>query len=154
MSHADGHHKERIRILVVDDYEPWRRSVCSMLRVQRNLQVIDEASDGLEAIQKAQTLKPDLLLLDIGLPQLNGLEVEKQLRHVVPGAKVLFLSQDNDADVVQEALSNGAQGYVLKADAGELLAAIKAVIDGERYVSSGIENGETLDRRGNRTISL
>jgi DNA-binding NarL/FixJ family response regulator len=110
-----------------------------MLKAQPDLRVIGEASDGLEAIQKAQTLKPDLVLLDIGLPQLNGLEVENQLCQLVPSARVLFVSQDSDAEIVHAALNNGAQGYVLKADAGELLPAITAVIRGERFVSSGIK---------------
>ena len=138
MSHANGHN-QRISILVVDDYEPWRRSVCSMLKAQPDLQVIGEASDGLEAIQKAQTLKPDLVLLDIGLPQLNGLEAENQLCQLVPSARVLFVSQNSDAEIVHAALNNGAQGYVLKADARELLSAIRAVIGGERFVSSGMK---------------
>jgi DNA-binding NarL/FixJ family response regulator len=138
MSHANGHN-QRIRILVVDDYEPWRRSVCSMLKALPDLQVIGEASDGLEAIQKAQTLIPDLVLLDIGLPHLNGLEARNKLRQLVPSAKVLFLSQDSDADVVREALSDGVKGYVLKMDAErELLSGIEATLAGERFVSSGI----------------
>ena len=139
MSHANGHN-QRIRILVVDDYEPWRRSVCSMLKARPDLEVIGEACDGLEAIQKAQTLKPDLVLLDIGLPRLNGLEAENQLRQLVPSAKVLFLTQNTDADVVQEALSDGVKGYVLKMDAErELLSGIEAILGGERFVSSGIK---------------
>ena len=138
MSRANGHN-QCISILVVDDYEPWRRSVCSMLKTQPDLHVIGEASDGLEAIQKAQTLKPDLVLLDIGLPQLNGLETENQLCQLVPNARVLFVSQNSDAEIVHAALNNGAHGYVLKADGGELLSAIKAVIRGERFVSSGIK---------------
>jgi DNA-binding NarL/FixJ family response regulator len=110
-----------------------------MLKALPDLQVIGEASDGLEAIQKAQTLIPDLVLLDIGLPHLNGLEARNKLRQLVPSAKVLFLSQDSDADVVREALSDGVKGYVLKMDAErELLSGIEATLAGERFVSSGI----------------
>ena len=110
-----------------------------MLKAQPDLRVIGEASDGLEAIQKAQTLKPDLVLLDIGLPRLNGLEAENQLCQLVPSTGVLFVSQDSDAEIVHAALNNGAQGYVLKTDAAELLSAITAVNRGERFVSNGIK---------------
>jgi DNA-binding NarL/FixJ family response regulator len=105
----------------------------------RQLQVVGEASDGLEAVRMAGELKPELILLDIGLPRLNGVEAALRISELVPGAKILFVSQDSDAEVVQAALSNGAQGYVLKADAGiELLPAIKATLLGESFVSSGI----------------
>jgi DNA-binding NarL/FixJ family response regulator len=111
-----------------------------MLKTSLELHVVGEASDGLEAVQKAQELNPDLILLDIGLPNLNGIEAQSRLCRLVPGAKVLFLSQNNDAELVRAALSNGARGYVLKVDAGrELLNAIKAILRGERFVSSGIK---------------
>ncbi len=122
-----------VRILVVDDNELWRRQIRSILSKQEEFEVVGEAADGLEAIQKANALKPDLILLDIGIPGVNGIEVAKRL---CPCAKVLFLSQNNDPDVVQAALSIGARGYILKTDAGgELLPAIAAVFRGESYVS-------------------
>lgn len=125
-----------VRILVVDDNEPWRRQIRSILKKREEFEVVGEAADGLEAIQKAHTLKPDLILLDIGLPGVNGIEVAKRLCPAPCCAKVLFLSQNNDPDVVQAALSNGARGYILKTDAGsELLPAIGAVFRGESYVS-------------------
>ena len=80
--------------------------------------MIGDASNGLEALQKAEALKPDLILLDIGLPKPNGIEVEKRLRQLVPNAKGLFLTHNSDADVASAALSNGARGYMLKTDAG------------------------------------
>lgn len=132
--------KSSVRTLVVDDYEAWRRHVCSVLKTRPELLVVGEASDGLEAVQKAEQLKPDLILLDIGLPTLNGIEAENRIRQVLPGARILFLSQNNDAEILRAAMSNGAQGYVLKVDAGyELLPAIKAVLSGERFVSAGIK---------------
>jgi CheY-like chemotaxis protein len=130
-----------VRVLVVDDYEPWREHVCSVLKTRPELKVVGEASDGLEAVRIAEELKPDLILLDIGLPHLNGIDVAHQLCQTVPGAKILFLTQNNDAGLVQAVLSNGVQGYVLKAGAGsDLLPAIKAVLQGEKFVSSGIRD--------------
>jgi DNA-binding NarL/FixJ family response regulator len=125
-----------VRILVVDDVEPWRRSVCKILRAHERLHVVDQAADGLEAVQKSQELKPDLILLDIGLPRLNGIEAASRIGKVAPGSKVLFLTQNLDADVARMALSNGAKGYVLKIDAAsELLPAIETALNGERFVS-------------------
>jgi DNA-binding NarL/FixJ family response regulator len=126
-----------VRILVVDDFEPWRRFVFSMLKKEPELQIICEVSDGLEAVQKADQLHPDLILLDIGLPRLNGIEAARRIRKVAPKSKILFLSQESSADVAQEALSLGAWGYVIKAHAGsELLAAVEAVIQDRRFVSA------------------
>jgi len=103
------------------------------------LKIIGEASDGLEAVQKAEELTPDLILLDIGIPTLNGIEAAHRISKLVPRATVLFLSQENDADVVATALSNGARGYVLKLDADrELLPAVESVLRGQRYISMGV----------------
>ena len=102
-----------ITVLVVDDYEPVRRFVCSMLEQRAEFQVIGQASDGLEAIHKAAELQPDLILLDIGLPKLNGIEVARRVRRLVPQVRILFMSQDSSSDVVQEALRSGGLGYVL-----------------------------------------
>jgi CheY-like chemotaxis protein len=114
------------------------------------LQVIGVASDGLEAVQKAEELQPDLILLDIGLPSLNGIEVARQIRKLSPKSKMLFVSQESSADVVQGALSTGAQGYVLKRDAGrELLEGVNAVLQGEQFVGkrfSGYDLIRTSDR--------
>jgi DNA-binding NarL/FixJ family response regulator len=127
-----------IRVLVVDDFEPFRQLVCPILEKRRGLQVICEVSDGLEAVHKAVELKPDLILLDIGLPTLNGIEAARQIRKLVPEAKIIFLSQEASADVVQEVLGLGARGYVVKPSAAsELLAAVEAVLQGELFVSSG-----------------
>jgi DNA-binding NarL/FixJ family response regulator len=128
-----------VRVLVVDDSEPWRRFVCSTLGKRPELQVICEVSDGLVAVQKAKELQPDLIVLDIGLPTLNGMEGAGRIRKLAPESKILILSQESSADVVQEALSVGALGYVVKAHAGtELLAAVDAVCQGMQFVSKGI----------------
>ncbi len=100
------------------------------------MQVIGVASDGLEAVQKVEQLQPDLILLDIGLPSLNGIEVARRIRELSPKSKILFVSQESSADVVQGALGTGAQGYVLKIDAGrELLEGVNAVLRREQFVS-------------------
>jgi DNA-binding NarL/FixJ family response regulator len=126
-----------VRVLVVDNFEPFRRFVTSTLAGLRDLQVIGEVSDGLAAVQKAIELQPDLVLLDIGLPTLNGFEAARQIRKLVPESKIIFLSQESSDDMVQEALSIGAWGYVVKIHAGtELLTAVEAVISGKRFVSS------------------
>jgi DNA-binding NarL/FixJ family response regulator len=132
--------KSAVRTLVVDDYDAWRQHVCSVLKTRPELLIVGEASDGLEAVQKAEELKPDLILLDIGLPTLNGIEAEHRIRQVLPGARILFLSQNNDAEILRAAMSNGARGYVLKVDAGyELLPAIEAILGGERFISCRIK---------------
>jgi DNA-binding NarL/FixJ family response regulator len=126
-----------IRVLVIEDFVAFRRVISSILGKKRELQIICEVSDGLEAVQKAEELKPDLILLDIGLPALNGIEAARQIRKRSPESKILFLSQESSADVVQEALSLGALGYVVKAHVGsDLLAAVEAVLSGKQFVST------------------
>ena len=133
--------------LVVDDFELFRRFVCSKLESRPDLQLIGEASDGLEAVEKAQALKPDLILLDIGLPSLNGIEAAHRISRLIPNTAILFVSQISDVDVVQEALSNGAKGYVWKQDAGkDLLPAVDATLGGVHFVSSGIQAVTQTDR--------
>jgi DNA-binding NarL/FixJ family response regulator len=125
-----------VRVLVVDDYEPFRRFLCEKLEARPELQVIGEASDGFQAVQKADALQPDLILLDIGLPKLNGIEAAHRISRLVPSAKILFISQESDTDVVAAALSNGAKGYLRKQNANsELLSAVEAVLQGDRFVS-------------------
>jgi CheY-like chemotaxis protein len=112
-----------------------------MLRKQPELQIICEASNGSEAVQKAEELQPDLILLDIGLPRLNGIEAARRIRKLSPKSKILFVSQESSADVVQEALSLGALGYVVKTHAGkDLLAAVEAVLQGRLFLGSGLSD--------------
>ena len=144
-----------VRVLVVEDFEPFRRFVCSTVGDSSELQVICEVSDGLEAVQKAKELQPDLILLDIGLPNLNGIEVARQIRKLSPQSKILFVSQESSPDVIEEALSFGAMGYVIKAHAGrELLLAMEAVREGRQFISSGVELGPpTVFARDERAIT-
>src|SRR5271170_6868942 len=125
-----------IRILVVDDFAPWRKFVSSMLVMRPEFAVVGEASDGGTAVEKAVELKPDLILLDIRMPVLNGIEAARQIRKLVPESKIIFLSQESSSEVIEEAMNQGASGYVIKSMAGnELLAAMEAVLLGETFVS-------------------
>jgi len=130
---------QRCRILIVEDFAPFRRFVCSTLQQEGKFQVIGEAADGLEAVQKAAGLKPDLILLDIGLPTLNGIEAARRMSAVAPASKIIFVSQNHDPDIMKAALKDGAWAYVFKSrDASELLTAIAAVLRGERFVSRSL----------------
>ena len=135
-----------VRILVADDFEDWRSQVHSLLQARPAWQVIAEASDGSEAVQKAGDLKPDLIVLDIGLPKLNGIEAARQIRQLSPNSKIIFLSQNSDLDVVRAALDTGALGYVHKADARrELPPAVDAALRGKQFVSSRSKGNEFSD---------
>ena len=128
-----------IRVLVAEDYLPFRRFLASIMQSRPELQVICEVANGLAAVEKAGELRPELVLLDIGLPGLNGIEAAIQIRSQSPYSKILFVSQESSADIVQAALETGAGGYVVKADAGlELIAALEAVLRGETYVSRSL----------------
>ena len=125
-----------IRVLIAEDFPAFRQFVCSTLTKRPDLQVIGEVSDGLEAVQLAIELKPDLILLDIGLPTLSGIEAARQIRKLAPESKIIFLSQESSAEIVEEALSLGAWGYVVKTRAeSELLTAVEKVISGKKFVS-------------------
>jgi DNA-binding NarL/FixJ family response regulator len=128
-----------VRVLLVDDFEPFRRSLCAVLQARADLQVVAEVSDGLQAVQKAQELQPDLILLDIGLPTLNGITAAHRISRLVPRATIIYVSQESDPDIVAEALSNGVKAYVHKQNASaDLLPAIEAALRGDRFVGSGL----------------
>ena len=131
--------KSQVRILVVDDFELWLRFVTNRVHDQPDLQIVGVASDGVEAVQKAEELQPDLILLDIGLPKLNGIEAARQIRTLVPTSKILFSSVSSYQTAVQAAFGAGGCGYLVKSDAAaDLLPAIKAVAQGEQFVSSSL----------------
>jgi DNA-binding NarL/FixJ family response regulator len=126
-----------VRVLVVEDFAPFRQFIRSTLGERTDWQVIGEVADGLEAVRKAEELKPDLILLDIGLPTLTGIEAARQIRKLAPESKIIFLTQESSADVMQEALSLGACSYVLKCGAARnLSAAVEVAIRGECFVGS------------------
>jgi DNA-binding NarL/FixJ family response regulator len=123
------------RVLVVEDSELYREFICSTLTERPELQIVAQVSDGQRAVLKADELQPDLIVLDVGLPSLNGIEAARRIRELSPESKILFVSQESSADVVQEALGAGARGYIVKTDAGtELVDAVSAVLRGERFV--------------------
>lgn len=127
------------RILVVDDFAAWRRFLDTLLTVTPEWQIHGEAASGTEAIAKAQELQPDLVLLDIDLPDINGLEVARQLQVVVPNAKIVFLTTESSSHFVNAALKTGALGYLLKSQiVDELLPALQSVFSGDRFISRGI----------------
>lgn len=145
-----------MRVLVVDDYPRWREFVCRALLARPTWQVVGQASDGLEAVQKARDLQPDLIVLDVGLPTINGIMAAERMRTAAPDSKILFLSENRAVEIAEEAFRTGAAGYVVKSRAGqELLPALDAVLQGGRFVSSGLadhdligpRNGSSLGRR-------
>jgi DNA-binding NarL/FixJ family response regulator len=141
--------KPTLRVLIVDDYEPWRRFILSSLQKWPELQVVGEASDGQEAVQKSQEIQPDLILLDIGLPTMNGIEAARQIQQQSPNSRILFCSENLSPDVAEAALRAGAGGYLVKSDAGsDLFSAVISVIRGKRFVSrtlAGHAFAETSD---------
>lgn len=128
-----------ISILIVDDFQPWRQIACSVLQGRAGVRIVGEATNGLEAVQKAEELKPDLILLDISLPILDGLEAAKRILCAAPHTKILFVSVSHNAGIACAALNIGAHGYIIKHHAAnELLPAIDAVLRGKQFVSSGL----------------
>jgi len=126
-----------ICVMVVEDFHSFRQYVCSELEQMPELRVVCEVSDGLEAVHKARELKPDLILLDMGLPSLNGIEAARRILALEPESKIVFVSQETSAEMVQEAMRLGARAYVFKTHAAhDLLPAIDAVLSGQRFVST------------------
>ena len=122
----------------MDDSRAWRQAIRSFLQIHLNLVIIGECSDGLEAVQKSEELQPDLVLLDIGLPNLNGVEAARQIRKVAPASKILFLTSYHWPEILDEAMTVGALGLVLKLKASrELLPAIRTVLRDQRFIGTG-----------------
>ncbi|HEY6301727.1 MAG TPA: response regulator transcription factor [Terriglobales bacterium] len=133
-----------VSVLVVEDFEPFRQFLSSTLGKRPEFQVICEVSDGSEAVRRAEDLKPDLILLDIELPGLSGIDAARQIRRLAPESKIIFVSQESSPDLVQEALSSGGLGYVLKTKAAtDLLPAVEAVLEGRQFVTSGLIAGSS-----------
>jgi CheY-like chemotaxis protein len=143
------------RILLVDDFEPFRRFVRAALEPFPEFQLVGEALDGLEAIEKAKALQPHMILLDIGLPKLSGLAAAEEIRIVAPQAKLLFVSMESASEIVGEALRLGALGYVQKMRAhSDLIPAIQATRAGKQFVSSGFEFSDGIRSRGRHVVQF
>lgn len=153
------------RILVADDHEVVRRGLCALLRNQPEWEVCGEAGDGREAVEKVLTLKPEVVILDIGMPNLNGLEATRQILKTNPRIKVLVLTLHDSDQVVQEVLNAGARGFLLKTDAArDLVAAVEALRRGKTYFTPKVaamvldgylrrENGTAPERPARRRLT-
>lgn len=129
-----------LRILIADDHELIRRGLRSLLRSHSDWEICGEASDGRDAVEQATKLAPDVVLLDISMPHYNGLDAARQIRSVVPGSRILVLSQHDSANLLETVLEAGAQGYICKSDlARDLVQAIEQLDQGER--ASGGSSG-------------
>jgi DNA-binding NarL/FixJ family response regulator len=141
-----------VRILIVDDLPSWRRFVGCLLLEQSKFKIVAEASDGLEAVQKSEALQPNLILLDVDLPHLDGLEAARRINAIAPGSRILFVSENQCPAVMREALRTGTctRGYLLKSDAeSDLLPALEAVVNGQKFVSRRLAElmlGNSADR--------
>jgi DNA-binding NarL/FixJ family response regulator len=132
----------KIRVLVVDDHEFMRKQFCHLLDAQPDVEVVSEAADGEEAVHRAAELQPDVILLDISLPGLDGFTTARHIRAVAPGAELLFVSQHDTTQMVREALRAGGRGYVVKLDAlDELIPAVRAVREKKQFISARLADG-------------
>ena len=128
-----------VRILVVDDFKQWRDFVRVCFEKRPDVHILGFASDGLEAIQKARDLQPDVILMDISLPELNGIQAAARIRQLVPKTKILFLTGQADPETVRDAFRVGGDGYILKWDASEeLIVGMETVLLGKRFTSRSI----------------
>jgi DNA-binding NarL/FixJ family response regulator len=127
------------KILIADDHEVVRRGLISLLQAQTDWQVCGEAADGRDAVEKAQQLRPDVIILDIGMPSLNGLEATRQILKINPHARVLILTLHDSDQVVRDVLNAGARGFLLKSDAArDLVAAVEALRRDKTYFTSKV----------------
>jgi DNA-binding NarL/FixJ family response regulator len=128
-----------VRILIADDHELFRRGLAAELTQVPGWVVAGEAANGRDAVELAAALKPDIVVLDLTMPELNGLEAARKIISVNPAARVLILTAHESEQLVREVLSAGAQGYVLKSDAGRILiAALQALLDGRSFFTSNV----------------
>ena len=133
------------RILVVDDYKPWRHKICSLLETKPEFQIVAECWNGADAVERAGELKPNLITMDVGIPELNGIEAAVRVTEVSPSSKILFISENIEPEVVSAAIDAGASGYLHKMRVGtELLPAVTSIIRGGCFFSPYIE-GITAD---------
>jgi len=129
-----------IEILVVEDTELYRQAITRIIHGRADLRILAEVTDGLEAVRLAEELQPDLILLDIRLPNLNGIEAARKIRSITPQSNIIFVTQELSPEFISEAFSLGGKGYVAKIDLGrDLLIGIDAVFQGKTFISSSLE---------------
>jgi DNA-binding NarL/FixJ family response regulator len=139
---------KRIRILLADDHQVVRQGFKMILGAQPDMEIVGEAGNGREAVDRAGELRPDIVVMDVAMPELNGIEATRRLIEAVPHARVLALSMHKDNVYVREILRAGARGYLLKdSPAGDLVAAVRAVAAGEGYLSPAVSNAVLDDYR-------
>ncbi len=125
-----------IRVLLVDDHALFRKGIASILSAERGFEVVGEAGDGLEAVERAKELMPDIILMDIFMPRANGLEATRRIKEGLPYVKIVMLTVSEEDQNLFEAIKSGAQGYLLKKiEPQELFAMLKGVVQGEAPVS-------------------
>jgi len=131
---------EKIRILLADDHQILREGLKYILDTQADMKVIGEASDGRQAIKEAKRINPDVLIMDIAMPELNGIEAARQILALYPSIKIIILSMHYSTEHIYQALQAGAMGFVIKDSAGkELMQAVRAVYGGHRYLSEKVD---------------
>jgi len=128
---------QEVRVLLADDYEPFRRCVSSLFLRHPGWKIIGEVSDGLEAVKKTQELNPDVVLLDLSLPMIDGVEAANRIRRTAPATKIVFITAYQDSELMQTVLRNQAEGYVLKWEImRDLVPAVEAALCGRKFVST------------------
>jgi DNA-binding NarL/FixJ family response regulator len=139
---------KRIRILLVDDHAVVRQGFKMILSAESDMEIVGEAGNGREAVELAEQLRPDIVVMDVAMPELNGIEATRRLLASTPHARVIALSMHKDSVYVREILRAGARGYLLKdSGAGDLVSAIRAVASGESYLSPAVSNAVLDDYR-------
>jgi DNA-binding NarL/FixJ family response regulator len=143
---------KRIRILLADDHAVVRQGFKMILDAQADMEIVGEAANGRQAVDLAEQLRPDVVVMDVSMPELNGIEATRRLATSVPRARVVALSMHKDSVYVREILRAGARGYLLKdSGAADLVAAIRAVASGESYLSPAVSNAVLDDYRKHAT---
>ena len=138
-----------IRVLVVDDFKPWLTRVTEMLGSEPGVQIVGTALDGPEAIAQAQTLRPDLVLMDVGLPGMSGIEAARQIISLIPDIKIIFVSLSMDPEIVQAAIAVGGRGYIVKPNGNSaFLFAIKAAVGRKRNVCRELPDVDVPETMG------